>query len=600
MSALPITLPSPLPPDDLLIEQLGRQIATCVFNMPLDAFPAWCAIQPEDTMIAVVEWLKAKAQQAWGRPLEESEALAKTIIDIGQRVGSRSIEALGTMALGDGQKIRGDRQELARENLNRAGELYLQAGSRVGWGRTRIGLLHLSLNLNKDAALADAYEAARIFKDEGTPLFLLRLNNAIGQLFDRVGESDKALLHYQEALDIALEIKAESELSNLYNNLGVCELELGNLKVAFNHFENAQERFLKQDQPVYAAIARHNMGIIHMFRGNYRKSIQEMQEALNVIDGASHYFQSVKSRCDLAVAYLELNRYEEAETVLEQGRQWFESSQSPYYAGRILIYLALVQAYLQRFDDAHIALDQAETLLNLVFAEKHLLELDTMRARVALLQEDFERAWNIATQTAAEYREMGKMLSYVRALLLTGQALLQKGDYDAVLTASQKVLGIAPALHLLQEDYDAHLLAAQALEKQHAFDQARVEYAAAARQLNQVYHSLTVALRANYLATKQNGLRGWIRVAVLQGEIEEALNALEQSRGQLWLRYLREDRWIETPQTEPLLRHLEWLRSQYHWLSEQEKDRAALLACENEIHAVIEQLQNYIHGSDVE
>jgi hypothetical protein len=60
------------------------------------------------------------------------------------------------MARGDALKLLG-RSEEAWTALEQAGTLYQRAGDEIGWARTRIGRLPISIALNRvSAALADA------------------------------------------------------------------------------------------------------------------------------------------------------------------------------------------------------------------------------------------------------------------------------------------------------------------------------------------------------------------------------------------------------------------------------------------------------------
>src|SRR5215211_6849166 len=104
----------------------------------------------------VVDRLKSEADRYWYINPNQSLEFAGRIILIGQARDDSNQIALGMMAKGDAFQFLGQMHE-AWDMLEQAGDMFEKAGNEVGWARTRIGRIFLSLDLNRvPDAFADA------------------------------------------------------------------------------------------------------------------------------------------------------------------------------------------------------------------------------------------------------------------------------------------------------------------------------------------------------------------------------------------------------------------------------------------------------------
>src|SRR5689334_7310856 len=85
----------------------------------------------------LVEHFKSEADRHWFINANRSLEFAALIIRVGKQRGAARHIALGTMARGDALKLLGQLQEAWGE-LERAGQMFADAGDEVGWARTRI------------------------------------------------------------------------------------------------------------------------------------------------------------------------------------------------------------------------------------------------------------------------------------------------------------------------------------------------------------------------------------------------------------------------------------------------------------------------------
>lgn len=184
---------------------------------------------PDGTAGELVQFLKQEADRYWYIDPNISLKYADRIISIGRARKDKSQEALGLMARGDALKFLGNLQE-AWDTLEQSGNMFQEAGDEVGWARTRIGRVYLSVKLNYvPDALADVERARTIFIHYGEQEKLLRFNLNLATVHFALREEHKALELYHASLAIA---GALGETGNQYlglinMNMGVAYAELG-------------------------------------------------------------------------------------------------------------------------------------------------------------------------------------------------------------------------------------------------------------------------------------------------------------------------------------------------------------------------------------
>ena len=122
--------------DDQVEKWLAEDLSPELLPVPLSEF----------VFNKVVDQFKAEADRYWYINPHRSLEFANRIISIGTSRNDANQIALGTMAKGDTFQFLGQMHE-AWDMLEQAGNMFERAGNEVGWARTRIGRIFLSLDL---------------------------------------------------------------------------------------------------------------------------------------------------------------------------------------------------------------------------------------------------------------------------------------------------------------------------------------------------------------------------------------------------------------------------------------------------------------------
>lgn len=567
---------------------------------------------PGDEVQEYVESRKAAADAHWNSNPAVSLAYADEIIGIGCIRAETCYVALGMMARGDAIKLMG-RVEEAWNTLELAGELYLTIGDEVGWGRTRIGRLSVCADLNRvDEALADAETARAIFERHGEAVRALRLDINIAYCYLQIGEYQRALTRFQQALDTALSWgeRGSEYLGMLYTNLGFTFAKLGDLRQAAAYHERAFDAYSGRGETLRVATAKSNLANLAILQGRYRHALNCLHDA-GTLSTDEYPVEHLVARRLLIACYLTLNRYAEAREqaldLIARSRQMGIMNET----GDALMSLATAEAEMGHFSPALRALDDAEAIFTFVDAPSWVASVRLRRGQVALKQGDWLRAGQAAAGVAEYFQTAGEQVNLASAVLLQGQAAAAQHNWPAAARTARDVLKTARRCSLPWLRYSSHLLFGQVAEAQGHRSQAARHYRAAARTVERMQRDLTITLRPGFLGSKEEALRRLIGLYLEENNAACAWQTLERAKSQILLNHLvnRDNlRWLpDNPRAGPLIENLERLRQDHavyyqqayetprdgqpalSQLSRQEA-RGRLADCERQIRSITEQL----------
>lgn len=563
----------------------------------------------------IVERLKLEADRYWAIDPARSLELAGLICAIGEVSGDKQVMALGRMAQGDALKFLGQ-LEAAWERLNQARDLYQTAGDEVGWARTCIGRLYLSVSLNRVAeALAEAETARAILTRLGETERLLRLNFQTALVHNYLGQPGVALEWFQSARAAAeaLGEAGQQYLGPLYTNIGFAYDVLGDLQQAQAYAERARALFIERNESLNQATVEINLAYLARAQGHYPRALRRLHA---VVDQCAVQFPETAAfaRCDLAECYLALGRFAEARDLARQVAADYRAAGNQYQLARSLLHLAMAEAELGLWTDATAALEEAARLFEALGAAAWLASTRLLLGRLALRQDKPGLAATLAQQAGQTFQAEGHLANTAAAQLLQGWAAHASGDQSLAAKQGAGTLAYARRYNVPGLRYNAHQLLGQAAEANAQPTRAARHYQAAAATVERVQRGLTITLRPGFLEGQGEALRRLINLQLRLGQATGALEALERAKSQVLFGYLvnREHlRWAGDGQdSRPLIEALERLRAEHHWYYRlahdppreadhtsslpPEQARAEVAARERQMRAITEKL--YLHA----
>lgn len=151
---------------------------------------------------------------------------------------------------------------------------------------------------------------------------LYRCYNNLGVIFNEMGEYDKALFYYNEALDYQKKIKGENDLKeNLYNNIGLVYQNMDEYEKAIQYFQEALKNKKYTSKIEQLARSKSNLAISKLKLGDTVEVYDLLQRTLYLRDSIHNIPGITSSKMILAEFYLykkdTLKAIEEAKDVVD-------------------------------------------------------------------------------------------------------------------------------------------------------------------------------------------------------------------------------------------------------------------------------------------
>ena len=528
----------------------------------------------------IVTTLKQEADRHWLIDPHRSLQLAACIVQIGQARRDLAQIGLGLMARGDALRQLGQARE-AWDTLDEAGRAFRAADDEVGWARTRIGRLHVSMEVQAvEEALADAAIAESVFRAANEEEMLLRLLLNKGILYNYQGVHHQALELFErcwQSVD-SLGDRGEMYCGVLHLNQGYAFRYLGQLDNAHDAYIRAIAAFQARGEHRVALTAQHNIADLLSIQGHYRHALRSLHQIEQQIK-PEWIKELTECLIDMVFCYLAVNNFEEARERALDVVAIYRAIQADFFLAQALLYLGIAEAKLEHPLAATDAFHKAELIFEATDARSWLALTQLHRGQLALYTREADSALALATEAHHILAREGRQLDAARALHVIAQAHLMLNKTINARMMAEKLLQETRACHALDLQYSAHLILGQIAERERREWYARWHYRAATSVMERLRRQLTFTTYPLFMADKEEALQRLIRLTLQRGKTHSALETLEHVKGHRWLdRLLRPESWrwsAEDEASQALLAELEQLRAQYQLLRYHQEQRHA-------------------------
>ncbi len=295
-------------------------------------------------------------------------------------------------------------QALSEIALARAG--YEATGQTAAALRTNVGLLHVLIHVGRyqealataAAALEAVAQAADSLPAETVALLTALLQQNRGICLKSMGRYAEAIAAYRVAEDNFTALGRGEDAATIRMNRGVILAELGYGVEALADYEAAAATFAQTGNRLRQAQNLENMGELHLWLGNYTRSLAVLAEARQLFTALDAPIELHILERLTADAYLALNLLPEAIAAYRAAITGLQASAMHYDLGWALWGLGAALLRQQRLAEAEDALRQAAD----IFAAA---QNDHLRSAVLLEQAALAQALGQRETALAQTRE---------------------------------------------------------------------------------------------------------------------------------------------------------------------------------------------------
>lgn len=329
----------------------------------------------------------------------------------------------------------------ARSSFQRAVALQRLAGHRWGEAVAAANLCLMDLVEGDLRAGARCYEDAVPLLNEvrATDLAATALSNA-GRAYDLMGEPEKALAAYGEALEQVRVLGDRVKEARILNNLGVLNREMGEFQAALTCFDLALETFQESGDRHWQASVLNNVGVAYRHLGQPEQALGHFDRALSLWRETERPRNEATALVNLGLTHRQLRRPREARDFLSRALSSWRAVGDRREEALTLAHLGRVAMDLDDFTTAVDFLGQGAAILHELGARLHEAEALTdlgatynALGQLRQAREDLDQALRIVRDLGygpSEARSLGVL---ARTRRLEGDAGAARGHVEAAI-----------------------------------------------------------------------------------------------------------------------------------------------------------------------
>lgn len=169
----------------------------------------------------------------------------------------------------------------------------------------------------------------------------VKLGNWFGVTLRRLGRNDEAWHYQQAALVLAKQVNDQAGLATALHNTAGMRYDRGDIPGALRDYQTSIP--INPDLSERSA-SYNNVGLIYQWRGDYLLARQALEAAIALNRQGNHFHHLGKHLMNLGNLERQLGRYDEARSLLNEGRTWVEKAGDVFWLGIAAHY----QAWLAR------------------------------------------------------------------------------------------------------------------------------------------------------------------------------------------------------------------------------------------------------------
>lgn len=328
-----------------------------------------------------VNRLNNLAEQLRRSDNKNSDSLAMEALSLARRLGYRQGEGYALRNKGNYLFDQLNHEE-ALKYYNQSFEVFKRSNDKLGLANLLRSRARLYLNEGRyPESLDDNLEGIRMAEEAGDIKLVINLKNDAGYLYNMIGDDEKAVPYYTEALNESIKIGYNQGIASAYNSMGKTYKTQGKYSEALDAYRKG---LAITDLPENVVIAYGNIGDVYERMGNYPEAL------ININRFLSYFISKPKSE----------NRISWGSWVL--GRAFLHSgnADSGFYYGKLSHKLALqahdglyLREITQLIAESAANLRKYDTAYNYALLSaryKDSLTGEAMTRKTAMMQANFE------------------------------------------------------------------------------------------------------------------------------------------------------------------------------------------------------------------
>jgi eukaryotic-like serine/threonine-protein kinase len=378
--------------------------------------------------------------------------------------------------------------DAALASFNEAMQVRREIGAKKEIGDTLMDLGNFYEERGQhEQALKMLAESLQIQRDSDDKTYQAVLLNSIGSVYLSSGQYDNALTYFQQALQLREELKVPGEIVESVYNLGETNAKLGQYDEALKQYLRALDLYRGGGDKRGSAIDSYSMGSLFSRQARYGAALSSEEEALKTfkeLNDRSSMMADILSGYGRTLA--EAGREQEAQKILDEALNLARELKSQPLVAQTLNFQGDAALYRGDFKSAGTLYAQALQVASRTKDRDKVLEAKIGLAKVASKEGHTRQAISSFKSLAQEADSLGMKDLSVECSVGLAEAFVNAKDYSRARQELEPALSKAEKLGLKALLAKAHYLLATVLRETGNGGEAKVQYAAAVRLLDEI------------------------------------------------------------------------------------------------------------------
>jgi len=145
---------------------------------------------------------------------------------------------------------------------------------------------------------------------------LMYIYNLIGNILFLMGRLDDALLYFRKGLILAKDLGDTDVQASLLNNIAIIYNRKGESDKALSYYEESLSLTINEKEK---AATYNNIAVIYYQKGNYQNAIEYFQKTIEIAEKYKDYHRVYRAKLNLGDTFIKKKDYENAEKYLSEG-----------------------------------------------------------------------------------------------------------------------------------------------------------------------------------------------------------------------------------------------------------------------------------------
>jgi tetratricopeptide (TPR) repeat protein len=284
----------------------------------------------------------------------------------------------------------------------------------------------------------------------------------LGLIYNRLGDTDRTIEFCQKSLDIYEQIGDIPGAAQAHINLGIGHLYHGNWPEASGHYLRALEIKRKIGDVYYQAVITLNLGEVCLNQGNLDQATRYYQESLEMWESLGSSYAIALVHNNMGTVALQKGDMDEARSHLQTSMDMFQQINSGDFMPEVCRHLAEVHLGRQELDEALACVQRSLTLardqemrLEEGCARRVVGQVYLARRELAPAEQELQESLSILQKLNSLY-EIGKTLFQMARLYQVrgdqAQMQMRLGQAQSIFEGLGARLDLARAQELAREE----------------------------------------------------------------------------------------------------------------------------------------------------